>query len=256
MFFYFYDTFVLDKKHEGTLTRVENRIIELGINGRVEKLTPLRNMKELLEDGIKQGAHTVVIIGDDATLVRAINIIAPHDIVLGYIPFGKTSILAELFGIPDTFEACNILSRRIIKQLNLGKANANYFLTSLVSEVSNQLKITCDGQFTVSSRSEPIRFHIHNLGNVFATTEPQSLYTNATRLHLEIEPIPNGRSLFKRTSTRPSGSTFPIRKAEITHTNEAVPVRLDNETTIKTPITVTFKAKQLKVVVGKDRRIS
>ncbi len=256
MFFYFYDTFVLDKKHEGTLTRVENRIIELGINGRVEKLTPLRNMKGLLEDGIKQGAHTVVIIGDDTTFVRAVNITAEHDVVLGYIPFAKTSPLAELFGITDTFEACNILSRRIIKQLSLGKANANYFLTSLVAEKSDELKVSCDNQFTVSSRSEPMRFRIHNLGDVFSTSENKELYVSPTRLHLEIDPLPAARSLFKKSTPQPNSSTLPLRKAEITHVAEPIRVRLDNETTIKTPITVTFKPKQLKVVVGKDRRIT
>lgn len=256
MFFYFYDTFVLDKKHEGTLTRVENRIIELGINGRVEKLTPLRNMKGLLEDGIKQGAHTIVIVGDDTTFVRAVNITAAHDVVLGYIPFGKTSPLAELFGIIDTFEACNILSRRIIKQLSLGKANANYFLTSLIAEKTDELKINCDNQFTVSSRSEPMRFRIHNLGDVFSSNEATELYTNPVRLHLEIDPLPAARSLFKKNAPQTSGSTLPLRKAEITHTTEPIRVQLDNETTIKTPITVTFKPKQLKVVVGKERRIS
>lgn len=256
MFFYFYDTFVLDKKHEGTLTRVENRIIELGINGRVEKLTPLRNMKSLLEDGIKQDAHTIVVIGDDTTFVRAVNIVAPHDVVLGYIPFAKTSALAELFGIPDTFEACNILSRRIIKQVSLGKANSNYFLTSLVAEKSDELKISCDNQFTVSSRSEPMRFRIHNLGDVFGPTEDKELYTTAAKLHLEIDPLPPRRSLFKKSPTKSVSSTLPVKKAEITHTNDPIPVRLDNETTIKTPVTVTFKPKQLKVVVGKDRQIS
>jgi len=45
MFFYLYDAVVLDKKFSGLLERIESRIIELGINGRVERLTPLRNMK-------------------------------------------------------------------------------------------------------------------------------------------------------------------------------------------------------------------
>ena len=47
MYFYFYDTFVSDKKNEQLLGKIENRLIELGINGRTEKLTVLKNMKEL-----------------------------------------------------------------------------------------------------------------------------------------------------------------------------------------------------------------
>ena len=62
MYFYFYDTFVSDKKNEQLLGKIENRLIELGINGRTEKLTVLKNMKELIEDAIKKGAHTIVAV--------------------------------------------------------------------------------------------------------------------------------------------------------------------------------------------------
>lgn len=256
MFFYFYDTFVLDKQNEGTLTRVENRIIELGINGRVEKLTPLRNMKELLEDGVKQEAHTIVIIGDDATFVRAVNIVANHNVVLGYIPFGKESALAQIFGITDTFEACNILSRRVVKAVNLAKANSNYFLTSLVAKNSEGLNISCDNEFTVSSRTHPTQFSVHNLGDIFSDLENSNVYINTNHLHLQIEPQAKGRSLFGKKSVSPNaGSVLPIKKAYLDHTDSPIPVVLDNETTLKTPITVTIKPKQQKIIVGKERLV-
>ncbi len=260
MFFYFYDSFVLNNKNEATLTRVESRIIELGINGRVEKLAPLRNMKELLQDGIKRGAHTVVVVGDDATFLRTVNIVAGQDIVLGYIPFGKESALAKVFGIPDTFEACNILSRRIIKELNVGKANKNYFLTSAKLEHTDGLQITCDEQFTVSGRIQPTSCHIHNLGNILSSPVKEALIdTTNNKLVLDMQPNTKKRSLLGRknsSSSATGGSTLLVRKAELRHEHEPIAVTLDNATTIKTPVTISVRPKQLKVIVGKERMMT
>ncbi|MDP3971038.1 MAG: diacylglycerol kinase family protein [bacterium] len=259
MFFYLYDTFVLEKKHENTLTGVENRIIELGINGRVEKLTALRNMKELLESAVKQEAHTIVVVGDDATFVKAINILAQQDVTIGYIPFSDQSNLAQIFGIPDTFEACNILSRRIIKTFDLGKANQNYFLTAAIAENCKGLQIKCNDQYTISFPKHQAQASFLNLGNVLQQPFDETSIRNTTnkQLILEItEPIKKSR--FRRKNTEinePIPTQLPLQKATLDHESEPIEIRLDNETTLKTPISITVKPKSLKAIVGKERLI-
>lgn len=269
MFFYLYDSFVLDKKHEGALTKVENRVIELGINGRVEKLTPLRNLKDVLEGAIKQEAHTIVIVGDDTTLVRAINVLAHHKVSVGYIPFGNQSSLAKVFGIPDTFEACNILSRRITKLIDLGKANQNYFITAATTTESSGLRIKCDGEFTVSFPNNPMTIGFMNLGDIlnkeFSSNELCNVTDRRLLLKMSEQPHSGGwlqHSPIKINRSKPALSTpsaditvLPLSKAELTHVEQPVPIVLDQITTLKTPLTISVKAKQLKMIVGKDRLI-
>lgn len=259
MFFYLYDSFVLHKKHEGALTKIENRVIELGINGRVEKLTPLRNLKDVLEGAVKQEAHTIVIVGDDTTLVRAVNVLAHHKVSVGYIPFSEKSSLAKVFGIPDTFEACNILSRRITKLIDLGKANQNYFLTAATTKESRGLRIKCDGNFTVSFPNSPMRIGIMNVGDILDQEFlPNALYSPTDRrLYLHMTDQSHSRGWLRKTPTYTVDQTtiLPMTKAELTHVEQPIPIILDQVTTLKTPLTITVKVKQLKMIVGKDRLI-
>lgn len=262
MFFYLYDSFVLEKKHEGTLTRIENRIIELGINGRVEKLTALRNMKELLEDAVKQEAHTIVIVGDDVTFVKAVNILATHKVAIGYVPFGEESVLAKLFGISDTFEACNILSRRITKQVDLAKANQNYFLTAATINQANGLTINCNDEFTVSFPKHNVSIQIENLGDVFGDSfKPgfdvnQVLPAQKKQLVLTMSEQIKRSRLFSSPKVGAQHVTrLPIRKAVFNHEQDPIALQLDGGTIIKTPVTITLKQKQIKIIVGKQRLI-
>ena len=63
MYHYIYDSFLSDKRYENEISQIEARILGLGINGRVDKLTILKNLKEIVEDGIKKGAETLVVMG-------------------------------------------------------------------------------------------------------------------------------------------------------------------------------------------------
>ena len=259
MFFYLYDSFVLDKKNEGTLTRVENRIIELGINGRVEKLTALRNLKELLESAVKKESHTVVIVGDDTTFVRAVNVLAHHSsVALGYIPFSEHSALARVFGIPDTFEACNILSRRVVRTVDLAKANQNFFLTAAVAEHSRGLRIKCNSKYSVSFPRQDMDVRLVNLGDVLNESEEELPSLPPRHLLLKLSPGISKRKWSKRGKGNKEAqhdTLLPIKKAELTHTQEPVPIKLDGTTVLKTPLNITVKAKALKIIVGKERLI-
>lgn len=254
MFFYLYDSFVLDQKYESTVSRIESRVIELGINGRVEKLTPLRNLKEILEHGIKQKAHTIVIVGNDSTLLRAINIVAPHDIVLGYIPLNPTSTLSQLLGILDPLEGCDILSRRIIKEVNLIKANQNYFLTAAYIENAIGLRMQCDNQFTLSIKTETTGVTIHNLGDILNGSLDIPL-SHASSITVHIKESPMRQGWLKQQVISKPNSCFAVKKIQLQHEETPIPIVLDQETTLKTPLTLVLKPKQQKIIMGKDRRV-
>ena len=242
MFFYLYDESARDKKNEATIRGIENRIIELGINGRVERLQPLRNLKEIVTAGLKQKAHTFVVVGSDATLLHAINILADEKVALGFIPLGQgNSHLAELFGIHDTMEACNTLSRRITKPVPLAKANQTHFLTELSLHAPADTELNFDDDYSITITTD---------SRITILPQPPTCLVT-------IQPLPQPkRSLWGGVSVPLTPTRLSAHRLTVEHPDKTLEVLLDRTTTIKTPLSVTLKAKPLKVIVGKNRRLA
>ncbi|MFA6475263.1 MAG: hypothetical protein WCV88_03630 [Patescibacteria group bacterium] len=240
MFFYLYDNFVLDKKYTGILDHMEARVIELGINGRVEKLLPLRNMKELIEHGIKQGAHTVVVVGNDHTFLRALQVVAQYDCSMGFLPFGETK-LGAWFGVTDALDGCDTLSRRITKQLPLGKANQIYFLITATAILPINTQLMCNNKWTISTQTEAVACSI----TIF----------DQTHIKLFIKPIGQTGGLFRKAKTY-HPTELVVERLALEHPGQSLPVTLDGVTVVKTPVIITAKPKAIKVIVGKHRQLT
>lgn len=241
MFFYLYDDLVRDKKNEILVRGIEGRIIELGINGRVERLQPLRNLKEIITTGLKQKAHTFVVVGSDETLLRAINILADEKVALGFIPLSQgQSYLGKLFGIDDVVEACNTLSRRITKPIPLAKANQTHFLTELSLFAPSGTVLSFDDGYSVAITKDSLVAVVPQPPLCQVTIRPKTV---AKRTLWGTNPMP----------LTPTHLTTP--KLVIEHPEKTLEAQLDQTTTIKTPLTITLKAKPLKVIVGKNRSL-
>ncbi|MFH1426477.1 MAG: diacylglycerol kinase family protein [Candidatus Kerfeldbacteria bacterium] len=256
MYFYFYDKFTADKQYEQVLTLIETRLIELGINGRVEKLSIFKNARELIEDGIKKGAHTVVAVGDDRTFATLVNIVAPYDVTLGYIPMIEGSRFAEVLGIPTGEEACTTLSRRLFTTTDLGKVNDYYFLGSVELPSHTNLKITCDKQYTVQTTSDTNRVRVMNMGDILGEGAPRLAYASDGKLELVISPVVEGGML--RRKKKHSGvkeSVFPVTHIDVDADGETLSVNADGVSTINTPCEIDVVTRSQKIIVGKDRQI-
>jgi len=250
MYFYIYDSFLSDKKYESTLARVEARLLELGINGKIEKLTILKNLKEMVQDALKKGAKTLVVVGDDTTLSKVISYVAPHKkATLGYIPVGPEKKIAELLGIPSGEAACDVLSKRIVHKFDLGKVNKKYFLFNLDIAKKKNVKIECDGNYTIEAITPDSSLKICNLGLLEEET-----YFNPGDGLLEAVVLDkkSGWNIFK--SSFKKDSVFPIKKAKIKCHTECVSLVADGETIIKTPATVSVVPKRLNIIVGRGRK--
>ncbi|MBU0732489.1 hypothetical protein KKC88_06460 [Patescibacteria group bacterium] len=257
MYFYFYDTFVSEKKFEPLLGKIENRLIELGINGRTEKLTVLKNMKELIDDAIEKGAHTIVAVGDDRTLLKTINIAARHkEVLVGYIPIKEKSVFANILGVADPVEACTVVSKRLAKVIDLGIANKDYFIGSAEIPDASKVKIECDGKFKVSATNPDFKLSVQNLGNVFSSDFKRY---NARDGLLDVvisPPSSRGlRSLLGKNTGAEDATIFKTKKIKILSEGKSIPVILDDEVTLKTPLEITVESKKIKLIVGRDRII-
>ncbi len=247
MYFYLFDPCLLSKKYEKTLTKIERRIIDLGIEGKFERLTVLKNPEELIKEAIRKGVKTIVAVGNDQIVAQIINIIADNDdVVLGIIPLGKNNKIAHLLGIPEGELSCDALSNRLIEKIDLGKINHHYFLTSL-KIINSEVTLECDDSYRITP-SPAQEINIFNLdayhNKVF---NPQDGV-----LETLINPAASWKSIFKKQKE----SLFPVRKIKILELNKEKPSKIiaDGLKVLKRPLIVKIVPQKLKVIVGKERK--
>lgn len=254
MYYYICDSFVNQKKYELLLHKIEGRLLELGINGRIEKLTLLKNLKELIEEGIKREADTIVVIGDDKTIGKVISFLPNFSVTLGIIPIGPKNRIAKILGIPEGEAACDVLSARIIEKIDLGKVNNNYFISSLEIPFGHEVIIECDN-YSISTLSSSNKINICNFGNILDNKIFNKIYDPKDgKLEIVISPDNNSSGFFNLLKRQFSkDSVFPIKKAKIKCLKECLPVIADGEVTVKTPVSVEVMPKKLKIIVGKNR---
>lgn len=252
MYLYIYDTFLNHKKYFNLLNRIENRLADLEIKGKICRLNILKNMKEVIEDGIKQGVETVVAVGDDLTFSKIVNIIAEMNITLGIIPINNKSKIAEILGIPEGEKACDVLAQRLIKKLDLGKINHQYFIDS--ATISNADVVLDFDKYQISPTCKNAVISICNLGFL---TSNQSIYKQRLSIPtdglLEAVIAPVKSHLFSKIKSLKQQSIFPFKKIMVGSKAEPITVNIDQQAVFKTPVEVTIAPKKLKVIVGGKR---
>jgi diacylglycerol kinase family enzyme len=250
MHLYLYDQFLNGKGHSNLLARIETRLTDLGIGGKIFRLSPLRNLTELISDEIKNGATTVVAVGNDKTVAQIINVAAKHDVPLGIIPVGSENKIAGALGIPSANEACNILASRIIEKMDLGKANDTYFISSLKVS-AGRLTIECENQFQITPQSQD-QVCICNLKPLFSAAGGRNFDPQDGMLEIYIQPLVSGMWNFFNRSVSLKDSIIPFKKIEI-RSKDSVSVVTDGQRILKPPVQVSIAPKKLRVIVGKNR---
>lgn len=262
MYSYFYDDFVSEKKYERVITLIENRLTDLGIQGRIDRFAPFRSPKEMLADAVRKGAKTIVAVGNDDTVRKVIEVWPDFSVALGIIPVGEPSALSSFFGIPTGEEACDTLSARIIEKLDLGKINNRFFLSHLKIP-SEAVTIECDGKFAVTpvggGAVRVCNFSVPNSQydagiDTAASCDPRDgaldlLVASGDRSFLTGLKLLFGR---KRASA-PEVSVFSLKHMVI---RSAQPIKVDSDggTYEDTQFTVEVEPQKLKVITGRDRK--
>lgn len=249
MYYYLFDSALADKRYAGIVNRIEFRIIELGINGRMDRLSILKNMQELIDSAVKHGAETIVIVGDDTAIARAVSIVARYKVTLGIIPVGERLEIPKALGIPTGEAACDVLSKRVVRSIDLGKANDQYFLFSL-DVPAQQVTVECDGHYQISMVGVPRPFSICNFGR--EQHDSHACNPEDGMLEAVIHEDATGWNPFKKSVA--VESVFPLKTARINCAEASVPLTLDGSIVVKTPVNVEVAPKKLRVIVGKDRQ--
>jgi len=253
MYLYLYDFSLNNKKYNNLLARIETRLTDLGIGGKIFRLSPLRNLNELLKDETRNGIETVIVVGNDKTFTQIVNLAANFDVIVGLIPIGPDNKIAQALGIPTGENACNIIAARKIEKIDLGQANGTYFLSN-ITVAGGKMSIEWENQFRVIPQSKD-QVSICNLKPAFASDYGQNSYFNPQDGLLEVLIKPLATSGFwsnlkKSNSTK--DSIIPFKKITI-KSRESLSVVTDGQKVLKTPVQIEVAAKKLRLIVGKDR---
>lgn len=251
MYLYLYDSFLNSKKYSRFLAKTETRLTDLGIGGKIFRLSPLRNVNELLAEEVRNGARTIVVVGNDKTLTQIINLAAKFDVILGVIPAGPNNKLASILGVTDAETACDVLAARIIEKIDLGKVNNTYFLSNLTID-GGQLTIDCENQFRIIPQGQE-QINICNFRPVFVSPAGQTNYFNPRDglMEILIQPLKtNFWQMFKKPAAL--SSIIPFKKIAV-RSKGSVPVITDGQKIMKTPVEIEIAPKKLKIIVGKNR---
>ncbi len=258
MHIYIYDHFLNQKKYDKILAKIETKITDLGLNGRIIRLGPTNSVYDAVENEVKRGAKTIVAVGNDYILSQVLNSMAVlesqhilnRDLPLGFIPIGsKNNEMAEYIGINYEENACNVLSARRIEKLDLGLANNNFFLSNATINSKNTV-IKIDEEYSIETSTDG-KIMIINLP--IKTNLPENFKSSANDgvLELFISTKQNNKISFSKSS-KTNQSVFKFKKLVLMNSNE--PVIIDDSIKIPTPVEISIAKEKINIIVGKDRK--
>jgi diacylglycerol kinase family enzyme len=246
MYLYIYDSFLNHKKYTDLLTKIEKRITDLGIKGKVAKLSVLKNMKELILDGVREGVQTVLVIGNSQSFTKVINIVANLDVTLALIPVENGSSIAKTLGIAPGVLACDVLASRIIKKIDLGKINTHYFISN--AQITDGDIIIEYDQFKIQPTTSQNKIVFYNLAS-----PDSNINSKPDDGLLEAVITPMKSTLFGKKAI--PETILPFKKIRITsNTEEQVSIITDEQIIMKNPAEISVSPAKLKIIVGSDRQ--
>ncbi len=248
MYHYIYDATLSQQRHRLVLTAIENRLTDLGIQGRIDRLSLFKDVRETIHDGIRRGATTVVAVGTDETIKKVLEVMPEFSVSFGMIPIGKPNILAKIFGIPEGVAACDVLSARLMQPLDVGRVNGQHFLSAL-SIPDGRVLLECDGSYRVSlARGGNVQIcNMTPLTEEMARSEKTELADPSDGL-LETIIAPR-RHLWggQQTSTRLNLRRIVVSAAE------PFTFFLDGRRMKSARVEIDVLPRRMKVIVGKER---
>ena len=225
---------------------------DFGIAGKIIRLQNFTNAEHIIEDEIRKGAKTIVVVGNDVTFGHVLSRAAACKVVFGFIPVGMGNTIAEVLGIPEGVAACDVLSRRRKVKLDVGWVNNRYFISQL-HVFPHDIFIEYDERFSVSSRNKKMELVVCNLQpfvwnagrNKDIIVHPQD-----GKLEAFLRPMA-GRGLFRDKYEDPS--IFPFEEMVVSSRTPFL-LEADGKQSKETKITIRLAKKKIEMIVGKGRR--
>lgn len=253
MYVYLYDNFLREKKYASVVKAMEVRLTDFGIAGKILRLSNYTDARPIIEDEIKRGAKTVVLVGNDSTLGQVLSRAAVCETIFGFLPVGNNNTIADVLGIPVGIEACDVLSRRRKERLDVGWVNNRYFISQLHVEPA-RLEVVYDERFRVTTNNL-MEVVVCNLQPFYwkknkSDRELQVVHPQDGKLEAFLRPLTKKR-FFGYTYEDPS--IFPFEEMEI-HSLEPFTVEADGRKTKEIKLKIRLGHDKVEMIIGRDRK--
>ncbi len=241
MHVYIYDDYLDKGKYNKIINRMEIRLTDLGLNGKIIRLAGIKNIKATIQNEIKLGAKTIIAVGNNQTVNKIIGAIIDTDIygdfqkktLLGIIPVGEDNSIASSFGIKNEEEACNILLARRIEKIDLGLVNNHYFLNEIsINSLGTTIEI--DNYSLTSEDKGEVR-----IINLFSGKK-ECLKSNPHDGRLDIY-----------IKTKKGNTHLTTEKCRVSNPEHRLII--DGVVEIPVPVEVGIIKDRVNIIVGKDR---
>lgn len=244
MYLYVYDEFVQDRRYERELALIETRLTDLGIAGKIARLALFRDAREIIRDEVRQGVETVVAVGNDATLRRVIDAVQDARVVVAILPLGPENAIASILGVPTGSAACDVLSARLVEDMDAGSVNGMRFLHE-VKGANLQPTFRAEGAFSLAPM-RPSTIAIRNLAydDVFGAANPSD-----AKLELVMQ-TPRRTWLVKTTL---EVTRLPFTELRMECPEEAV-LTIDGDEIRGKTFDIRVLPRQIRMVTGKERK--
>lgn len=242
MHVYIYDDYLNKGKYNKAINRMEIRLTDLGLNGKIIRLGSIRNIKSAIQSELRLGAKTIVAVGNNQTVNKIMGTIIDTENIysdfqkntlLGIIPIGGNNSIATSFGIKNEEDACNILLARRIERIDLGLIGDYYFLNEASLSSEGAVIKLKDYDIETQDKGEIKIINLLNDKNNLINSNPHDGL---------LDVLINGR---KKDQT-----LIRLNEFEISSKNK---ITVDGVIDVESPAKVSIVKNKLNVIVGKDR---
>jgi diacylglycerol kinase family enzyme len=241
---YIYDECVQEKRHARVAEAVEQRLTDLGLNGKIVRLALFRDPDDAIRKEVRSGVKTVVVIGNDQTVHRVADVVVGTGVVLGLIPIGEPQVFAKLLGIPLGVAACDILAQRIVESLDAGIVNDHRFFTGVCMQ-QVRAKVEIDGYHVVMQA--PGSVEVRNLTAFIPETADDVGNPVDGKLDVLLStPVRHGWRKREHQSVVSTASC-------VLHTGKSTTAIADGVEMVADTFTFRTERGALKVIVGRER---
>ena len=243
---YIYDDFLNKNRYSRTIGKIEIRLTDLGLNGKIIRLGAIKNSRDIIQNEIKNGARNITAVGNNQTVNKVINAIVNNDfydflkeeIIFSIIPVGSdNNSIAQSLGIKDGEGACNTILARRVETISLGEINnGNQYFIGQLNTYCENTDIKIDEKYSMTPDKELVK--IVNLAD-----------DNCKKINNKINPKDEMLNLIIGEKQKKL-SLFQVK--QITTTN-GIDGLIDEAIEIKNIKHVCISKKKIKIIVGKDR---
>lgn len=227
-----------DRRNEETLIELEKTTVELGIQGPWVRLSPIKTIQDALSTRKNDSIQTIVGIGGDGFFSELLDYVCDQPRTLGLIPLRDASRIAKFLGIPVGRSACTTIAQRIVVNIDCGKINQRYFLSSAFippaysAFINRRYRLYCEPSMF---------FRVTNI-----ETENPKRFTG----HLTLQILQPSKGLW--AAKQEECGRFFVTNIRVEGSGSET-IIADEKKTFKPPVEIRIAPKALRMIVGKHR---